>query len=138
MPFASTQIFSCGRGHEAIGVATSHHQFATGTEYGVALTWCIQVRQAFRYDVYQRALITLHSQDRRTSSCQTEQQNESIQYHCFTKKAESHKAFGFILSVGYRVLYLDLNLDTAGEFELHQGVDSLGGRAVDVDQTLVV
>ena len=35
-------------------------------------------------------------------------------------------------------LYLDLNLNTRGELELHQSVDSLGGRAVDVDQTLVV
>ena len=39
---------------------------------------------------------------------------------------------------GCRVLYLDLNLDTAGELKLHQGIDSLCGRAVDVDQTLVV
>ena len=39
---------------------------------------------------------------------------------------------------GCRVLYLDLNLDTAGELKFHQGIDSLCGRAVDVDQTLVV
>jgi hypothetical protein len=59
-------------------------------------------------------------------------------YSDLEKEAESHRAFGFILSVGCRVLYLDLNLDTAGELKLHQGIDSLCGRAVDVDQTLVV
>ena len=36
------------------------------------------------------------------------------------------------------VLYLDLYLNTAGEFKLHQGINSLSCRAVDVDQTLVV
>ena len=37
-----------------------------------------------------------------------------------------------------RLLDLDLNLDTAGELELHQSVDGLSGRAVDVDEALVV
>ena len=36
------------------------------------------------------------------------------------------------------LLYLDLNLYTTGELELHQSVNRLSGRAVDVDQTLVV
>ncbi len=36
------------------------------------------------------------------------------------------------------ILYLDLNLNTAGKLELHQGINSLGSRAVDVNQTLVV
>ena len=39
---------------------------------------------------------------------------------------------------GCRVLYLDLNFDTAGEFKLHQGINSLCSRTVDVDQALVV
>ena len=43
-----------------------------------------------------------------------------------------------LLSRNVSILYLDLNLHAAGELELHQGIDSLGGRAVDVDQTLVV
>ena len=43
-----------------------------------------------------------------------------------------------VLSLKCRVLDLDLNLNTAGELELHQGINSLSGRAVDVDQTLVV
>ena len=34
-------------------------------------------------------------------------------------------------------LHLDFNLDTAGEFELHQGVDGFGRRAIDVDETRV-
>ena len=42
------------------------------------------------------------------------------------------------LNAANSILYLDFNLNTAGEFELHQGVNSLSGRAVDVDQTLVV
>ena len=65
---------------------------------------------------------------------------------CLTKmekrfKAKKPKAQGsrFLKYLsGYRVLYLDLNLDTAGELKLHQGIDSLCGRAVDVNQTLVV
>ena len=43
-----------------------------------------------------------------------------------------------VLSLKCRVLHLDLNLNTAGELELHQRVDSLSGRAIDVNQTLVV
>ena len=43
-----------------------------------------------------------------------------------------------VLSLKCRVLDLDLNLNTAGELELHQGINSLSGRAVDVDETLVV
>ena len=65
---------------------------------------------------------------------------------CLTKmekrfKAKKPKAQGsrFLKYLsGYRVLYLDLNLNTAGEFEFHQGVDRLGSRTVDVDQALVV
>ena len=34
-------------------------------------------------------------------------------------------------------LHLNLNLNTAGEFQLHQGINSLLCRAVDVNQTLV-
>ena len=37
----------------------------------------------------------------------------------------------------FGILYLDFNLDAAGKFELHQCVDRLGVRAVDVDETLV-
>ena len=43
-----------------------------------------------------------------------------------------------IMDLKKGLLYLNLNLNTAGEFEFHQGVDCLSGRAVDVDQTLVV
>ena len=43
-----------------------------------------------------------------------------------------------ILEICSEVLDLDFHLNTAGEFELHQSVDSLGGRAVDVDEALVV
>ena len=43
-----------------------------------------------------------------------------------------------ILEICEEVLNLDLNLYTAGEFELHQSVDSLSSRAVDVDEALVV
>ena len=34
-------------------------------------------------------------------------------------------------------LHLNLNLNTAGEFQLHQGINSFLCRAVDVNQTLV-
>ena len=37
----------------------------------------------------------------------------------------------------FGILYLDFNLDAAGKFELHQCVDRLGVRTVDVDETLV-
>ena len=37
----------------------------------------------------------------------------------------------------FGILYLDFNLDAAGKFKLHQCVDRLGVRAVDVDETLV-
>ena len=58
----------------------------------------------------------------------------------YLKKRRTRGYLGYaVVNIGrFKVLYLDLNLDTAGEFELHQGVDGLGGRAVDVDQTLVV
>ena len=44
-------------------------------------------------------------------------------HHFFDSKAE---------------LDLNLNLYAAGKFELHQGIDSLGSRAVDVNEALVV
>ena len=34
------------------------------------------------------------------------------------------------------VLHLDLYLNSAGQFELHQGINSLSSGAVDVDETL--
>ena len=34
------------------------------------------------------------------------------------------------------VLHFDLNLNSAGQFKLHQGVNGLGRRAVDVDEAL--
>ena len=43
-----------------------------------------------------------------------------------------------IMDLKKDLLYLDLNLNTAGELELHQRVNSLSGRAIDVNQTLVV
>ena len=36
-----------------------------------------------------------------------------------------------------KVLDLDLHFNTTGQLELHQRVNSLGSRAVDVDETLV-
>ena len=45
------------------------------------------------------------------------------------------------LEVGRKIfrfqLHLDLNFYAAGKLELHEGVDRLGVRAVDVDETLV-
>jgi hypothetical protein len=43
-----------------------------------------------------------------------------------------------LLEARKRILDFDLNLYTTGEFELHQSVYGLSGRAVDVNQTLVV
>lgn len=44
---------------------------------------------------------------------------------------------GCVIQVSVKLLHLDFNLYSAGEFELHQSVDSLSGRTVDVDETLV-
>ena len=64
------------------------------------------------------------------------------QYHemCIRQKKTAHLLPDtlLVLSLKCRVLDLDLNLNTAGELELHQGINSLSGRAVDVDETLVV
>ena len=43
-----------------------------------------------------------------------------------------------ILEIYKGVLNLDFHLNTAGELELHQSVDGLSSRAVDVDKALVV
>lgn len=44
---------------------------------------------------------------------------------------------GYVIQNFVKLLHLDFNLYSAGEFELHQSVDGLSGRAVDVDETLV-
>ncbi len=55
-------------------------------------------------------------------------------------KKKTRKVNSLRVLIGYQViiLYLDFNLNTTGKFEFHQSVDGLGGRAVDVNQTLVV
>ena len=40
--------------------------------------------------------------------------------------------------LGRRILHFDFNLHTTREFKFHQGVDSLGSRTVNINQTLVV
>ena len=62
---------------------------------------------------------------------------------CGQKKSPSHKSAKGLerrylrVQILFGILYLDFNLDAAGKFELHQCVDRLGVRAVDVDETLV-
>ena len=46
-------------------------------------------------------------------------------------------SYVYVIALRRTRLHLDLYLNTAGEFELHQGINRLGGRAVDVDQALV-
>lgn len=63
----------------------------------------------------------------------------STNLQCFaTKKKRNHQGFRFhFLRIDAR-LDLNLNLYAAGKFELHQGIDGLGSRAVDVNEALVV
>ena len=45
-------------------------------------------------------------------------------------------AAGFLRpAAGLNISDFDLHLNTAGEFELHESVDCLCGRVVDVDET---
>ena len=76
---------------------------------------------------------TLVSRFKKKNQCLT------IKKRDFTKKtgASQWKHRLYVFCQG-RVLYLDFNLNTAGKLKLHQGVDSLRGRVVDVDQTLEV
>ena len=54
------------------------------------------------------------------------------------KQKAAHLGGTLLLSLVVSGLYLDLHLNTTGEFELHQSINSLSCRAVDVNQTLEV
>ena len=73
-----------------------------------------------------------------TNQKKTDKKSIRLQSNHEYKKPE--KSFQRLSRLSWiiRLLYLDLNLNTTGEFELHQCVDGLGGRAVDVNQTLIV
>lgn len=58
------------------------------------------------------------------------------------KKIRTAKRFGLFLCFccgqSEFQLHLDFNFNTAGEFEFHQCVNGLSGRAIDVDEALEV